>query len=138
MLKVIGIRFRGCQRVRTFPDWFGPVTTATRPSTSPHSKSLGMTASLLLTSASGCLCTQNIFRHSNCENYENKEKPTAPVIRIAAPSVSRGRRMRCDVAALARDIVASISEIQKDASRSNRELVSTLLRKSRKMEASRS
>ena len=46
--------------------------------------------------------------------------------------------MRCDVAALARDIVASISEIQKDASRSNRELVSTRRRKSRKMEASRS
>ena len=78
-------------------------------------------------------------RHqSNRENYENKEKLTAPVIRIAAPSVSRGRRMRCDVAALARDIVASISEIQKDASRSNRELVSTRLRKSRKMEASKS
>ena len=83
------------------------------------------------------LCTKHdISQIAKITN--NKEKLTAPVIRIAAPSVSRGRRMRCDVAALARDIVASISEIQKDASRSNRELVSTRLRKSRKMEASRS
>ena len=129
-------------RYTLFPDWFGPVTTAMRPPDDapvdnasvrspsfepfepplhpPHRKSFGTIApasGARVASCSGCL---------------------APTTFISVPSCKIGRRMFPDAAKTASDAVASISATHDATSLSNLELLSTLLRRSRKMEASRS